>query len=85
MILSSCKYLGRELSVKGNLLADTDAAYQFLKHAETGYKTEPNNGNMMYERSYTGVVELLNDPQFDEIRKKYDELYSETDASYDEL
>lgn len=73
------------MSFKGNLPADTDAAYQFLKHAEIGYKTELTNGNKMYEKSYAGVVELLNDPQFNEIREKYDELYSETDASYDEL
>lgn len=82
---SLCYALGRELSVKGNLPTDIDAAYQFLKHAEIGYKTELTNGNKMYEKSYAGVVELLNDHQFNEIREKYDELYSETDASYDEL
>ena len=39
----------------------------------------------MFEKSYAGVVELINDCQFDEIREKYDELYREENGLYDEL
>ena len=82
---SLCYALGRELSLKGNLYTDIDAAYQFLKHAENGYRMELANGKKMYEKSYAGVVELINDSQFDEIRERYDELYSENNDPYDEL
>lgn len=82
---SLCYALGREFSVKGNLSTDIEISYQFLKHAEKGYRIELANGNKMFEKSYAGVVELINDCQFDEIREKYDELYREENGLYDEL
>ena len=82
---SICYALGREFSVKGNLSTDIEISYQFLKHAEKGYRIELANGNKMFEKSYAGVVELINDCQFDEIREKYDELYREENGLYDEL
>lgn len=74
---SLCYALGRELSRGGDMYTDVERAYQFLKHAEKGYKAELANGNDMYERSYAGVKELLSDKQFDDIRAKYDEIFED--------
>jgi len=81
---SLCYALGRELSRSGDMYTDIERAYQFLKHAEKGYKIELENGNDMYEKAYNGVVELLNDPQFDEIREQYDVLFDYRDEFEDE-
>lgn len=74
---SLCFALGRELSRGGAMCTDVERAYQFLKHAEKGYRMELANGNEMYEQSFSGVLELLSDPQFDDIRAKYDVLFKE--------
>ena len=74
---SLCFALGRELSNGGNMRTDLDSAYQFLKHAEIGYKKELYNGNKMYEQSYEGVLKLLAEPQFNDVRTTYDEIFLE--------
>ena len=76
---SLCYALGRELSLGGDMYTDIQRAYQFLKHAEKGYKIELANGNDMYESSYQGVVKLIADSQFDDIREQYDELFDKDD------
>lgn len=73
---SLCYALGRELSRGGSMYTDIHRAYQFLKHAEKGYITELANGNEMYASSYQGVVKLIADSQFDDIREQYDELFN---------
>ncbi len=79
---SLCYALGRELSTEGDMYTDLDRAYQFLKHAEAGYKRELNNGNVMYQKSYEGVLSLLNSEQFSEIKDKYDKLFQELEDDY---
>ncbi len=76
---SLCYALGRELSLGGDMCTDIDCAYQFLKHAEKGYKTKLANGNEMYASSYQGVIKLIADSQFDDIREQYDELFDDDD------
>ena len=70
---SLCYAMGRELSAGGAMYTDLDSAYQFLLKAEIGYKRELMNGSTMYERAYAGVVELLADPQFNDVRAKYED------------
>jgi len=82
---SLCYALGRELSLDGDMYTDIQRAYQFLKHAEKGYKIEIANGNDMYENAYQGVVKLIANEQFNDIRKQYDEIFDddiEDDASF---
>lgn len=80
---SLCYAMARELSVGGAMNTDLDSAYQFLQKAKIGYKRELMNGSAMYEKSYAGVVELLADSQFDDIRAKY-ENDDEDDDDYDD-
>ena len=61
------------------MYTDIDRAYQFLKHAEKGYKTGLANGNEMYAISYQGVIKLIADSQFDDIREQYDEFFDDDD------
>ena len=74
---SLCFALGRELSTDGDMYTDLDRAYQFLKHAEAGYKRDLLNVNIMYQKSYEGVISLLNSKQFSEIKENYDKLFQE--------
>lgn len=74
---SLCYALGRELMPSGDMATDLDQAYQFLKHAEIGYKRELDNGASFYEKTYAGVLELLQDKVFDNIRKKYDPIFDD--------
>ncbi len=70
---SLCYALARELMPGGALCSDLEIAYAFLKHAETGYQIELDNGSDMYEESYRGVLELLEDERFDRFREEYDD------------
>lgn len=74
---SLCYALGRELFSGENMSRDMESAYQFLKQAEAGYRTELANGGSMYEKAYAGVVELLSDPRFNHIRKRLDAVFDE--------
>lgn len=77
---SLCYALARELSRDGYMATDLDAAYQFLKHAKSGYEKFINDGSTMYQQSYEGVIDLLDDSQFDKIRENYDRIF---DDEYD--
>ena len=74
---SLCFALGRELSKDGDMPTDLELAYQFLKHAEIGYKRDILNFNNMYKQSYESVLKLLADSQFDEIREIYDDRFND--------
>lgn len=76
---SLCYALGRELMPDGDMATNLDQAYQFLKHAEIGYKKELANGASFYEKTYLGVIECLNNEVFDDVRKKYDPIFDEDD------
>lgn len=76
---SLCYAMGRELSAGGAMNTDLDSAYQFLLKAKAGYRAELMNGNTMYEKSYDGVLRLLADSQFDEIRPLYVDSNSDKD------
>ena len=79
---SLCFALGREMLPGGNMSTDIETAYQYLKHAEIGYERELANGGNMYKNAYSGVVKLIEDNIFDDIREKYDDLFSEEDDFY---
>jgi len=76
---SLCFALGRELMPGGDMSTNLDQAYQFLKHAEIGYKRELANGASFYEKTYVGVQECLQNKIFDDIRYKYDVIFDEDD------
>ena len=59
------------------MFTDIALAYQFLKHAEKGYRIALENGSAMYEKSYSAVMKLLADAQFDDVRREYDELFED--------
>lgn len=80
---SLCYALGRELMPDGDMPTNIDQAYQFLKHAEKGYKRELDNEVDMYNKTYSGVLECLKNPIFDSIRNKYDFLYNEEELIED--
>ena len=67
-----CFAMGRDLSKAGSLLTDIESSYQFLKHAELGYEKEMNNGNVLCEKAYEEVMSLMDNPQYDEIRDRFD-------------
>ena len=81
---SLCFALGRELSSGENMAVNLESAYQFLKHAETGYKKELANGSSFYEKAYSGVLELLADPRFDDFRKTYDSWFDDDEEEEEE-
>lgn len=76
---SLCFALARELLPDGGLFTDIELSYQFLKHAEIGYKKAIEFGSTMYEESYKNVLKCLNKKEYNSIRKKYDDLFSESD------
>lgn len=81
---SLCYALGREMSHGGDMNTDLSVAYQFLKHAEIGYRKELNNGFTPYETCYSGVLKLLADTQFDEVRVKIDPMFDDDDEGIDD-
>ena len=81
---SLCYALGRELSPGGNMNTDLDQAYQFLRKAEMGYRRELANGSEMYREAFEGVLWLIQNPQFDSVREKYDPIFDEEDPEGEE-
>ena len=65
---SLCYALGRHLLSGEFMCRNVCSAYCFLKHAEEGYKTEIGDGCAFYEKQYRGVLELIDDSQFDEYK-----------------
>lgn len=80
---SLCFALGRELMPGGDMPTNIDQAYQFLKHAEKGYERELDNGVEMYNKTYSGVLECLKNPVFDDVRNIYDILFSDEELIED--
>ncbi|MDO4501535.1 MAG: hypothetical protein Q4B60_09740 [Erysipelotrichaceae bacterium] len=74
---SLCFALGRELMPAGHMNTDIECAYQFLKHAESGYKREVANGAHFYEKPLNNVKELLDEEIFDEYEEKYRDIFDE--------
>lgn len=74
--------LGREMAEGGRMLTDLRVAYQFLKHAEIGYRTEIDNGAKMYENAYEGVQVFLADPQFDKIREESEAYFESVEKEW---
>lgn len=66
---SLCFALGWELSPGGQLRTNLEQAFLFLEKAEAGYRQQIANGAEMYKESYQKVLELLEDPEFDEFRE----------------
>lgn len=76
MYPSLCYAMGRELSAGGSMDNNPVSAYQFLLKAKAGYESALANGSKMYKESYDGVLKLIEDHQFDEVR---DELGEENE------
>lgn len=74
---SLCYALGRENALGGNMPTDIELAFKYLIAAKYGYEKRLANGETMYQESYEGVVELMNDSQFDSVRYLLDELDEE--------
>jgi TPR repeat protein len=72
---SLCFALARELAKGEALIANIPLSYQFLLHAKIGYENELAQGFEMYRQSYESVQSLMVDPQYDEVRDKYDDIY----------
>jgi len=72
---SLCFALARELAKGEAFIANIPLSYQFLLHAKIGYEKELAQGFEMYRQSYESVQNLMVDPQYDEVRDKYDEIY----------
>lgn len=73
---SLCYALGRALHPMGDMITDIDSSYQFLLHAKSGYEEALQNGNDMYKESYEGVLELLKDQIYDNVREENDGLFN---------
>jgi len=71
--------LARETFTGGSMPTDLKISYQFLKHAEIGYKQAIANGDTMYEESYNNVLELMNKKEYNEIREEIEKMFSEDD------
>ena len=56
---------------------DLKISYQFLKHAEIGYRQALANGDTMYEESYNNVLELMKKKEYNEIREEIEKLFSD--------
>ena len=74
---SLCYAMARALLPKGAMPTDLRMSYQFLKHAEIGYKVAINDGNTMYEESYEGVLKLLKDKEYDSVREEIEKMFSD--------
>ncbi len=72
---SLCLALGKAMLVGGQLFVNIDLAYQFLMFAQKGYEIELQNKGHYYQSAYEQVLKLLEDPQFDGIRNKWDDLF----------
>ena len=73
---SLCYALARETFTGGSMPTDLSISYQFLKHAEIGYRRAIDDGNTMYEESYEGVLKMLKNKKYDSLRKEIDKLFS---------
>lgn len=74
---SLCYALARETFVGGSMSTDIKISYQFLKHAELGYKYSLENGFDLYKESYEGVLKLLKNKKYDSVRKEIDNYFLE--------
>lgn len=74
---SLCYALARETFVGGSMPTDIKISYQFLKHAELGYKDSLENGFDLHKESYEGVLKLLKNKKYDNVREEIDKYFSE--------
>ncbi len=74
---SLCFALGREMFIGGGMNTNLRLSYQFLKHAETGYKREIDNGVDLYKEAYANVLEYLQKEEFADVKKDYDSYYDD--------
>lgn len=72
---SLCLALGKSMLPEGQFFTNFDLAYQFLVFAKKGYDIELQNRGHYYQSVYEQVLKLLEDPQFDNIRNKWDSFF----------
>ena len=68
--------LARETFPGGSMPTNLKISYQFLKHAELGYKQALANGDDMYIETYTNVSDMLESKEYDDIREEIDKLFA---------
>lgn len=76
---SLCYAIARETFTNGSISKNLKTSYQFLKHAEIGYRNALANGDKMYKESYEGVLELLKNSEYDIIREEVDKSFEPYD------
>lgn len=72
---SLCLVLGKSMLPEGQLFTNFGLAYQFLVFAKKGYEFELQNRGYYYQSAYEQVQKLLENPQFDSIRNKWDSFF----------
>lgn len=71
---SLCFAVGREMFVGGDMNTNLMMSYQFLKHAEIGYKREIDNGFDKYIESYNKVLDYLSKEEFSDAKAHYEDI-----------
>ena len=60
--------------IGGDMNTNLMMSYQFLKHAEKGYKREIDNGFDKYIESYNKVLEYLSKEEFKDAKAYYEDI-----------
>lgn len=83
---SLCYALARELAPGGEMSTNIELSYQFLKHAEIGYRKELANGARYYYESCVNVIDMMKASFYDIVREEYDSVFDDeySNASEDE-
>ncbi|MGB4610725.1 MAG: hypothetical protein WBH77_08915 [Saccharofermentanales bacterium] len=57
------------------MITNISLSYQFLLHAKIGYEKELSHGFEMYRQAYEGVINLIADSQYEEVREHYNGIF----------
>ena len=76
--------VGRELKSGDMMNKNLTESFEFLKIAEKGYKSAIANGAEMYKESYENVLKLIEDPEFVEAKKDFENKYVSEDYENEE-
>lgn len=76
--------VGRELKSGEMMNKDLRESFEFLKIAEKGYEFAIANGADMYKESYENVLKLIEDPEFEEAKKDFENKYFPEDYENEE-
>lgn len=80
---SLCFALGRNMCIGGLMNTNLKLSYQFLKHAEIGYRYAIENGSDFYKEAYESVLEYLEKEEFASFKDEIDREFSGEDIEED--